>query len=134
MANTQKELKRQDERQPAEVEYMSSTEAIAPNVDIYERSDALVVVADMPGVDQNSISINVEKRILTVEGRTSAEAEEGYDLDYVEYQPSSYRRSFTLSNEVKVDGITANLKDGVLRIVLPKAEEARVKKIAVRTA
>lgn len=115
------------------VEEVNGTDQIAPNVDIYERDDALVVLADMPGVDRESIDINVENQVLTIKGTMMPEQHEGYQLSYQEYMPANYRRSFNLTNEVDVGKITARFNAGVLEIVLPKAKEAQLKKIEVKT-
>ena len=86
----------------------------------------------MPGCDQKSVDIRVERGVLTIEGNVGAEAEEGHSLSFAEYTPTNYRRSFTLSDAVDASGIEATMKDGVLRIVLPKAKEAQTKKIEVQ--
>jgi HSP20 family molecular chaperone IbpA len=133
MADKQ-ELEKREQQSPAEVESRNAVDAVAPDADVIEQEQALVVVADMPGCDDQSVDIHVERGILTIEGRAHHEREEGYRLEVAEYRPTSYRRSFTLSNQVDVSKIEASMKDGVLRIVLPKAEEARVRKIQVQTS
>jgi HSP20 family molecular chaperone IbpA len=126
------ELQKRDERALTNVERMGSSPTVAPHTDIYEREDAIVVVADMPGVDEKAVDINVERGVLTLEGRVELEVQGNYQLEFAEYMPTSFRRSFTLSNEVNTGGIQASIKDGVLRIVLPKADEARTRKIPVQ--
>lgn len=104
-----------------------------PRVDIYERGDETVLVADMPGVDESNIDITLEKNILTIRGYVE-NTMEGYGLAYGEYGEGDFERTFALSNEVDRDKIEATVKDGVLRLVLPKAEEARTRKIKVKTS
>ncbi len=104
-----------------------------PNVDIYETNEAVVVVADMPGVDENSVDITLEKDILTIKGYVTPEVPEGYALAYREYRVGDYERSFTLSNEINKEGIEAIVKDGVVRVYLPKATPT-TRKIAVKAA
>jgi HSP20 family protein len=104
-----------------------------PRVDIYEQDEHTVLVADMPGVDENSIDITLEKNILTIKGFVEDHME-GYGLAYSEYGEGDFERTFALSDEVARNNIEASMKDGVLRLVLPKAEEARARKIAVRTS
>jgi HSP20 family molecular chaperone IbpA len=133
MADKQ-ELEKREQQSPAEVEARDAADTVAPDADVIEQEHALVVVADMPGCDDQSVDIHVERGILTIEGRADQETEKGYRLEVAEYSPTSYRRSFTLSNQVDVSKIEASMKDGVLRIVLPKAEEARVRKIQVQTS
>jgi HSP20 family molecular chaperone IbpA len=101
-----------------------------PRADIIETPDTLTVVVDMPGVDEKSVDVTVEKNILTLHGTVAGEAPAGYTLSYAEYEMGDWHREFVLSDEVKRDGIQAAVKNGVLRLTLPKAEPAR--KIQVR--
>jgi HSP20 family protein len=101
-------------------------------VDIYEQDDETVLVADMPGVDEDSVDITLEKNVLTIKGYVE-EMMEGYGLAYSEYGVGDYERTFALSDEVDRNKIQASMKEGVLRLVLPKAEEARTRKITVKT-
>ncbi|MHB1133295.1 MAG: Hsp20/alpha crystallin family protein [Chloroflexota bacterium] len=103
---------------------------IAPPVDIYEATDSLVVVADMPGVQLGDVDVRVEQGILTLEARTRHElSSEPY---YREFQLANFFRQFQLSDEVDVDKISAELKNGVLTLNLPKSEAAKPKRIQVR--
>lgn len=104
----------------------------APATDIYETDREIVVVADMPGVNEQSVDITLENQALTLSGRaTRAEAAEG-ELLYREFGPTEYRRTFTLSDEIDRDRITARVKNGVLRVTLPKAARAQPRRIAVQ--
>ncbi len=132
MEKKKQELEKQN-TQAKKIEEVNGSDQIAPSVDIYERDDALVVLADMPGVERKSIDINVENRVLTIKGTMMPEHHEGYHLSYQEYMPANYRRSFNLTNEVDIATITARYNAGVLEIVLPKAKEAQLKKIEVQT-
>jgi HSP20 family molecular chaperone IbpA len=139
MTNESKELQLQ-ETQKQEVTSMSDAErtrarkAYVPRADIYETADDLVVVADMPGVDENSVDITLEKNILTINGYVGSEAPENYDLNYAEYEIGDYQRSFTLSNQIDQENIRAAVKNGVLRLWLPKAGPAKARKIKVKAA
>ena len=106
--------------------------AFVPRADIYETDDEIVVVADMPGVDENTIDITLENRVLTINGYVEPTQPEGYSLAHAEYRVGDYERAFTLSDQIDREGITATVKDGVLRLYLPKITEARVKKIAIQ--
>jgi len=128
------EVTKHEEQTPAPVENDDVRETVAPDADVIEREDALVVVADMPGCDDQSVDIHVERGVLTIEGTADIAPEEGCRLESAEYLPTSYRRSFTLPNQVDVGRIEASMRDGVLRIVLPKAEEAKVRKVEIKTA
>jgi len=106
--------------------------AFVPRADIYETDDAVFVVADMPGVDESSLDITLENNVLTIDGYVEPLPPEGYSLIYAEYREGDYVRSFRLSDETDRASIEATLKDGVLRLTLPKGKEARRRKIAVK--
>ena len=94
--------------------------------------DAILVVANMPGVDESSVDITLEKNLLTIKGYVDAVVPEGYTLAYAEYEVGDYERSFTLSDEIDREHIEAEVKDGVLHLRLPKAEPVMARKIAVK--
>ena len=103
-----------------------------PNTDIYETDQALTLVMEMPGVDKGNIDISVENDVLTVAGRVDFSKYEKLQPVYTEYNIGHYRRSFSLSpSRVDQDKIRAETKDGVLTLTLPKAEQAKPRKIAV---
>ncbi|HQE93348.1 MAG TPA: Hsp20/alpha crystallin family protein [Anaerolineae bacterium] len=104
--------------------------AFVPRADIYETNEAIVLVTDMPGVDEKSLDITLEDDVLTINGYVEASYPEGYGLSYGEYRVGDYQRSFTLSNKIDRNKIEATVKDGVLRLYLPKAEPA-TRKIAI---
>jgi HSP20 family molecular chaperone IbpA len=105
--------------------------AFVPRADIYETGEAITIVADMPGVDEHSVDITLEKDVLTINGYVDSDPPGGSNLDYAEYQVGDYQRAFTLSDEIDRDGIEAVVKDGVLRLHLPKITEAKTRKIAI---
>lgn len=125
------------EIQKKEAEVVEGTErtrpqrVYVPDTDILERKDDIVVIADMPGVDEGSVDITLEKNILTISGKVSPAFPEGYRLALSEYGIGDYERSFTLSSEIDRDRIKATMRDGVLRLVLPKAEAVKTRKIQV---
>lgn len=129
-----------DDVQKQEVEQVDGAErtyaqrAFVPRSDIYETGDAIVVVADMPGVDQNSIDITLEKNVLSLHGHVEWVQPANYELAYAEYEVGDYVRRFTLSDEIDRDKIEATVKNGVLRLYLPKAREAQPRKITVKAA
>ena len=102
-----------------------------PTTDIYETEQALTVVMEMPGVDKGKVEINVKEGVLTVEGRIDFSKYEALVPVYTEYNIGNFRRSFNLSNSIDQDKIRADMKDGVLTVTLPKAEQAKPRKIAV---
>jgi HSP20 family molecular chaperone IbpA len=102
-----------------------------PTADIFEDSNALTVVLEMPGVNKNNVDINVEGGVLQIDGRLDFSKYEGMQPVYTEYNIGHYRRSFSLSNKIDQNRICAEMKDGVLTITLPKAEEAKPRRISV---
>lgn len=102
---------------------------LTPPVDIYETSDGLVVVADLPGVPRDGLDIRVEDDILTIQGRPTVEAQ-GEEV-YREYVLKDFFRQFELTDTVDQEGISANLQHGVLTLTLPKAEKAKPRRIPV---
>ena len=102
-----------------------------PAVDIYETKDALVLLADMPGVSNDGVEIHLEDNELTIRGKAKEE-KKGVTPLYTEYRSGDYYRKFTLSNIIDQDKIEAIIKDGVLKVVLPKAEAAKPRQIQVK--
>jgi len=102
-----------------------------PVTDIFETPEALTVVLEMPGVDRNSIEASVENDVVTIEGRIDSTKYEGMRPVYTEYNVGHYARSFEISDKVDRSKISAEMKDGVVTIVLPKSEQSRPRKIQV---
>lgn len=129
---TEQQIERQQETQSVEGEAkpMQRQEAYLPATDIYEREDAIILVADMPGVAEQDVDIHVENHVLTVKGSTMRLNQTGEVL-YSEFRPGRYERSFTLSNDIDSEGIKARMKNGVLTLELPKSAKARPLKIEV---
>lgn len=105
---------------------------ITPAVDIYETADGLVVVADLPGVDQNRLDVRVDNDVLTIRGM-SQHAATG-DAVYREYELVNFFRQFELGEKIDQSRISAELKHGVLTLHLPKAPAAKPRQIAVNVA
>ena len=104
-----------------------------PAVDIFENQNALILIADMPGIDSEGVDIHLKDSELTISGRPMKEQREEVTSIYTEYESGSFLRSFTLSNVIDQAKIEASMKDGVLKVVLPKAESAKPRRIAVQT-
>ena len=102
-----------------------------PQTDIFETSEALTLVLEMPGVDKGSVEVKVENDVLNIEGRVDFSKYDGLQPLYTEYNVGRYARSFRLSNKIDQEGISAELKDGVMTLVHPKAEKAKARKIEV---
>ncbi len=102
-----------------------------PTVDIYEQSSGLTLVADMPGVASKNLQVDIDKGVLTLEGVVEVGLKESQILS--EFSPSGYYRQFRLPENLDTNKVDAQLKDGVLTLVLPKAEAAMPKRIKVKT-
>lgn len=126
-----KDTQKQVAQTPVETERTKNRKVFVPKVDIHETKESMVLIADMPGVDETSIDITLEKNILTLTGSVEPLHFEGYSLAYSEYDVGDYQRAFTISDEVDRDKIEATVKNGVLKITLCKAEQAKAKKIAI---
>ena len=124
------EIEKQEVEAPARTERRRS---YTPRVDIHEMDEQVIVFADVPGVDESSLDITLEKNVLTIRGRVEAPSLENVRLAHAEYRVGDYVRSFTLSDTIDRDNIEAKVKNGVLRLSLPKAEAAKPRKIVVQT-
>lgn len=120
----------QDKSSPNREGTRSQERYVTPPVDIYENGDALVVKADLPGVDKENLDLRVENDLLTIRGKPT-HAVSG-DSIYREFELVNFFRQFELNERVDQSKISADLKHGVLTLRLPKAEEAKPRKIEVR--
>jgi HSP20 family protein len=110
----------------------ASTRAWAPALDIAERKDAYLVTVELPGVKLDDLEITLEDGLLTIQGErhlTNDAADENFHR--VERSSGTFRRSITLPAHVEADEVNASMEDGVLRILVPKAEQAKPKRIQV---
>ncbi len=103
-----------------------------PMVDIYEAGENLYLMADMPGTDESGVNITLEKDILTIEATTDESIYGQRKPTYSEYGIGDYYRQFTLSDEIDREKIEASMMNGILKVVLPKAEPHKTKKIAIQ--
>jgi HSP20 family molecular chaperone IbpA len=139
MATKEKDLQVQDmeKQEVATVEGVERTrarKAYVPRVDIYETDEAIFAVADMPGINEKSVEITLEKNVLTIDGYVEPEDSDKYSLAYAEYEVGDYHRSFKLSNEIDQGKIEATVNNGVLHLTMPKVGEAKTRKISVKSA
>jgi HSP20 family molecular chaperone IbpA len=105
---------------------------MAPAVDIYENADEVLLVADLPGVDKDSIDIRLEKGELTIEGKRR-KAPEGSALA-AEFRSLDFRRAFLVPRGINPEGIAADMANGVLRVHLPKAAALKPRQITVKAS
>ena len=124
-AQEKRELQRKDEPTiPART--------FVPASDIYETDQALIVVLEMPGVDKAKLDINFENHVLSVTGHIDFSKYEKLQPVYTEYNIGPFQRSFSLApNRVDQEKIKADMKDGVLTLTLPKAEQAKPRRITI---
>jgi len=107
----------------------------APAVDIYEHEGNIVLTAELPGVDPKDVDIRVENNVLTLRGeRKWSDEVQRESYHRVERAYGTFARSFTLPNVVDTEKIKADFEDGMLKLVLPKREEAKPKQISINVA
>ncbi len=119
---------------PEGVEGTRPGHTYVPRVDIFEKPDGILILADLPGVDENNLDIVLEKGILTLDGQVAHTWPEGYELAHAEYEVGNFRRSFKLSDEVDQEKIEATIKNGVLKLHMPFASGPRTRRIEVKPA
>ena len=131
MESTTKDVQKKEAEVKDGVERTRSKKLYTPPVDITEEKDSLFLIADMPGVDEHSVDITLEKNVLTIYGRVEPDVPDNHRLVSAEYGIGDYQRTFTLSDEIDREKIQASVKNGVLRLTLPKAEAAKTRKMPV---
>ena len=104
-----------------------------PDVDILEHPDAYVILADMPGVSEESVDISLDKGVLTLDARPAETQVEG-TARYAEYRSGGYHREFRISKDIDSAGVSARMKNGVLELRLPKSAESQPRRISVKAA
>ena len=127
------EVQEQEEAPVDEMERTRSRRSFIPRADIYETDKEIIVLADVPGANEKTVDITLEKNVLSINAYVEPVIPSGFDIAYAEYEEGDYQRSFRLSDEIDRDKIEAVVNDGVLRLSLPKLQEATTKKIAVKT-
>ena len=102
-----------------------------PTTDIFETEDALTVVMEIPGVEKEAVQVDIENDVLRVEARIDYSKYEGLEPLYTEYNVGHFARSFTLSNKIDQQQISAKLEDGILTLILKKVKEATPRRISI---
>lgn len=108
--------------------------ALLPPVNVVEDNEGITLYADMPGVDKEGLDIKVEGDTLAIDGKIKLNVAADMESSHVEVSLPLYRRSFTLSKELDAERVSAELRNGVLKLRIPKAEHARPRKIEVKLA
>jgi HSP20 family protein len=108
--------------------------AMLPRVDVLEDDTGITLLADLPGVPKDQLELKVDGDTLLIEGTVTPQTPERLEPVYAEVRVPRYRRVFTLSRELDPGRIEANLKDGVLKLRIPKQEHAQPRRIQVQAA
>jgi HSP20 family molecular chaperone IbpA len=111
-------------------ELTRQVQTVSPAVDIYENQDEIVLHAEMPGVARDDISVNIDNGTLKLSGLRKL-ATSGA-TSWEEFGDIEYRRTFSVPQTIDIDKVNAELKDGVLRLHLPKSEAAKPRQIAIK--
>ena len=112
----------------------ASEAALLPPVDVIEDASGITLLADLPGVPKDKLNLHLETDSLTIEGEIVLGAPQAMQSSHAEVQLPRYRRVFTLSKELDGEKATAEFRNGVLKLRIPKAEHAQPRKIEIRTA
>jgi HSP20 family protein len=119
---------------PASAEQLAAAPTLVPPADIIETESTVVMLLDMPGAEPGSLDVTLDKRVLNLSAQSEMSEPAGYTLLHAEYSAWRYERSFLVSDRVDGERIDAVLKDGVLKLTLPKSAPSPAKKITVRPA
>ena len=128
---TEQELSVRNKQEVTAQEGTRPGRSYVPDVDIYETPELLQLWADMPGVDEKSVSIHLADGVLTIEGQVGVKDYERLAPVYTEYNVGNYLRRFTVSSDIDAGHITARMANGVLEVELPKVESAKPRRIPV---
>jgi HSP20 family molecular chaperone IbpA len=104
-----------------------------PLIDIHEGPEGLLLEADLPGVTEDRLKVHLEDNVLILQAKVSSPFPQGARVLHEEYRVSDFYRSFILSDEVERSRISAELKNGVLCLMLPKAERAKTRRIEIKS-
>lgn len=122
------------EKQPLTQEATRPGPVFRPDVDIIERAEDFLVTADLPGVSAQNVDVRLEEGVLSIGASASIEPEASWSPVHSEYRTGGWRRSFALPDRVDAEHIRAEMKDGVLEVVLPKLERHRPRRVDVRAS
>ena len=130
MAEQDKNVVRRDQTR---AENVNERPAVAPRVDVFENDNEILLFADLPGVSKDNVRIDLDKERLTIEARRTDSPDEGTEL-LAEYRPFDYRRAFLVPRGIDREKIDAELRAGVLRLKLPRADALRPRSIPIRAS
>lgn len=121
-----------DKQAVSRTERTEEVRTLLPRVDVFEDSDGILLVADLPGVPKNKLELRVDNDTLVIEGDIAPDTPKGMEALYAEVRLSRYRRAFSLSPELDTERIDAQLRDGVLHLRIPRHASAQPRKIEVK--
>lgn len=122
----------QSEKQPATRSAAEAERVMRPAVDIFEDAHGITLKADLPGVSRDRLDIQVDGNALMIEGIVAVEVPQGTEALYADVRATRYRRGFTLSRELDTSAISAEMRDGVLTLTVPKRSELKPRKIEIK--
>mgnify|MGYP000987391761 FL=1 len=117
---------------PVKKETAADEAALLPPVDVVEDASGITLYADLPGVPKEKLNLHVEADTLTIEGEIDLEMPGGMEASHAEVSLPRYRRVFTLSKELDASKVSAEFRNGVLKLAIPKAEHAQPRKVEVK--
>ena len=118
-------------QEDVQVARRESRDEFMPNTAVRQDKDGFLLVAELPGVDDQSLQVTVEDGVLQIEAANSVASPEGYTVALREISPVTYKASFELPDRVEAAGVKASLKNGLLRVRLPISEAKKPKRIAI---
>ncbi len=104
-----------------------------PRVDLIDSDNAITLIADMPGVDEQSAEVTLDQNVLTIRGKVNPQRREGYSVTRKEFDVGHFERAFTLSEKIDRGNIDATVRNGVLTVHLPKATEMLSKQVEIKS-
>jgi len=126
------EIHKQEEIPADEMERTRSRRSFVPRADIFDTEKEITILADVPGANEKTVDITLEKDVLSITAYVEPSIPGGFDIAYAEYEEGDYQRSFRLSDQIDRNKIEAVVSGGVLRLRLPKVQEAQTKKITIK--
>jgi HSP20 family protein len=129
---TEKQALQAREKQELQEESTRPGAVFRPDIDILENPDGYVVYADLPGVDDKSVDVRLDRGTLTLDGRLATLPETGWNPIHAEYRIGSYHREFRISEDIDTAAVSARMHNGVLELVLPKSAARRPRAIQVQ--
>lgn len=120
------------QRKNDDIEQVQARPAVAPLVDIYENEEQILVLADLPGVSEDALTVRLEKDQLFIEGRVGDMVEGDATVLAADWRPVDFRRTFLVPRGIDAEKISATLAGGVLTLKLPKSAAIKPRQITVR--